>query len=143
MEKIAAAKAAFEALDIHQKAEFVDKYDLYYDKLSQVEGSLKTAVEALKITASSTAGKGYIKVKWTVKGVAAAADGYQVYRSVKRNSGYGTKPYFTTKAGATTYKNTKALKKGKRYFYKVRAFKVVDGKKIYSDWSNKAYRIAK
>ena len=99
------------------------------------------AVESLKLTASSTAGKGYIKVKWTVKGDASYADGYQVYRSVKRNSGFGTKPYFTTKN--KTYKNTKSLKKGTRYYYKVRAYKVVDGKKVYSDWSNKAYRIAK
>ena len=117
------------------------------DKLLYAEATLAaaeiTAVEGLKITASSTAGKGYIKVKWTVKGDAAAADGFQVYRSVKKNSGFGTKPYFTTKAGATTYKNTKSLKKGKRYYYKVRAFKVVDGKNVYSDWSNKAYRIAK
>ena len=115
------------------------------DKLLFAEAKLAVAevkaVESLKITASSVAGKGYIKVKWTVKGDSAAADGYQVYRSTKRNSGFGTKPYFTTKN--KTYKNTKSLKKGTRYYYKVRAYKVVDGKKVYSDWSNKAYRIAK
>ncbi len=135
---IKAARAAYDALpegyDVNQK---------YYDKLVALEKVMAKEVQALKITASSKAGKGYIKVTWKVKGNAAAADGFQVYRSVKKNSGFGTKPYFTTKAGATTYKNTKSLKKGTRYYYKVRAFKVVDGKKIYSDWSNKAYRIAK
>ena len=99
------------------------------------------AVEALKITAGSSAVKGAITVKWTVKGDASAADGYQIYRSVKKNSGFGTKPIFTTTK--QTYKNTKSLKKGTRYYYKVRAYKVVDGKTYYSDWSNKAYRIAK
>ena len=110
-------------------------------KLNRLEQNLIVDVEALKITASSTAKKGSITVKWTVKGNASAADGYQIYRSVKKNSGFGTKPIFTT--AKQTYKNTKSLKKGTRYYYKVRAYKVVDGKTYYSDWSNKAYRIAK
>ena len=110
-------------------------------KLADLKAMVAHSVEALKITASSTAKKGSITVKWTVKGDAAAADGYQIYRSVKKNSGFGTKPIFTT--AKQTYKNTKSLKKGTRYYYKVRAYKVVDGKTYYSDWSNKAYRIAK
>ena len=69
----------------------------------------------------------------------AVADGFQVWKSTKMNSGY-KKAFTTTK---TTYKNTKGLKKGVKYYYKVRAYKVVDGKNVYSDWSNKAYRTAK
>ena len=97
------------------------------------------AVEALKITAKSTAKKGSITVKWTVKGDKAAADGFQVWKSTKAQKGY--KKAITTKK--TSFKNTKNLKKGVRYFYKVRAYKVVDGKTYYSDWSNKANRYAK
>ena len=96
-------------------------------------------VKGLKITAKSTAKKGSITVKWTVKGDASAADGYQVWKSTKQSKGY-KKAITTTKK---SYKNTKGLKKGTRYYYKVRAYKVVDGKKVYSDWSNKAYRVAK
>ena len=136
---IKAAKDAYEALSLDAKKVVYRSSE--YDKLLDLEKLLVKNVEALKITASSAAGKGYIKVKWTTKGVAAAADGYQVYRSTKRNSGFGTKPYFTTKN--KTYKNTKSLKKGKRYYYKVRAYVEIDGQKYYSDWSNKAYRIAK
>ena len=110
-------------------------------KLNRLEASIGYEVEALKITAKSTAKKGSITVSWTVKGNAAAADGYRVYRSTKKNSGFGTKPLFTTTK--QTYKNTKNLKKGTRYYYKVRAYKVVDGKTYFSDWSNKAYRVAK
>ena len=103
------------------------------------------AVEALKVVKnSSKAGKGYITISWSVKGDASVADGYQVYRSTKLNSGYGTKPFYTTKSYTKmTYKNTKDLKKGTRYYYKVRAYAVIDGVTYYSDWSNKAYRVAK
>ena len=113
------------------------------DKLTYLEAVVKAnevkAVEALKITASSTAKKGSITVKWTVKGDTSAVEGYEIWRSTKKNSGF-SKFFTTTK---TTYKNTKSLKKGTRYYYKVRAIAHVDGKKITSDWSNKAYRIAK
>ena len=112
------------------------------EQMASVIASLtQNTVETLKITAKSTAKKGSITVSWTVKGDAKAADGYRIYRSTKKNSGFGTKPLFTTTK--QTYKNTKNLKKGTRYYYKVRAYKVVDGKTYFSDWSNKAIRIAK
>ena len=96
------------------------------------------AVESLKLTASSTAKKGSITVKWNVKGE-ADIDGYQIWKSTKANKGY-KKAFTTTKK---SYKNSKGLKKGTRYYYKVRAYKVIDGKNVYSDWSNKANRKAK
>ena len=141
-EAVEAARAAYDKLSLVSRLSFND--ELYAD-LVRAEQALVLvdikAVEALKITAGSSAVKGAITVKWTVKGDASVADGYQIFRSVKKNSGFGTKPIFTTTK--QTYKNTKSLKKGTRYYYKVRAYKVVDGKTYYSDWSNKAYRIAK
>ena len=59
--------------------------------------------------------------------------------STKHSKGY-KKAFTTTKK---TYKNSKGLKKGSRYYYKVRAYKVIDGVKVTSDWSNKARRVAK
>ena len=95
-------------------------------------------VKGLKITAKSTAKKGSITVKWTVKGE-ADIDGFEVWKSTKHSKGY-KKAFTTTKK---TYKNSKGLKKGTRYYYKVRAYKVIDGVKVTSDWSNKARRVAK
>ena len=96
----------------------------------------------MKIKLKSKAYKGRIKLSWTtnvtVKGVK-----YQIYRSTKKNSGFGKTPFFTTKAGWKPYSNTKKLKKGKRYYYKIRAYKIIEGKKIFSSWSNKANRIEK
>ena len=139
--QVEAARAAYEALTLEEKARVVGS--LPYDNLIDAEEALglnvATSVKELKITARSSAKKGSITVKWTVKGDASAADGYQVWKSTKQSKGY-KKAITTTKK---SYKNTKGLKKGTRYYYKVRAYKVVDGKNVYSDWSNKAYRVAK
>ena len=67
-------------------------------------------------------------------------DGVEIYRSTKRNSGYGKKPIFTTKKD--TYCNS-AVKTGKTYYYKLRGFVVVEGVKYYTGFSNKAYRTVK
>ena len=139
--QVEAARATYEALTLEEKAQVVNT--LAYKNLIDAEEALglnvATSVKELKITARSSAKKGSITVKWTVKGDASAADGYQVWKSTKQSKGY-KKAITTTKK---SYKNTKGLKKGTRYYYKVRAYKVVDGKKVYSDWSNKAYRVAK
>ena len=84
-------------------------------------------------------GKNCIKVAWKDKnGKVIDFDGYQVYRSTKRYSGYGTKPLLTT--GKTYFYNTKSLKKGTTYYYKVRAYKVIDNVRYFTDWSAKSYR---
>ena len=138
---VKAARAAYEALELKEQAQLVG--DLSYDNLIDAEEALGlnvgTAVKELKITAKSTAKKGSITVKWTVKGDASNIDGYEIWKSTKQSKGY-KKAFTTTKQ---TYKNSKGLKKGTRYYYKVRAYKMVDGVKITSDWSNKAYRKAK
>ena len=57
-------------------------------------------------------------------------DYYQVFRSKKRTTGYGTKAIYQTKSGkVNTYINTKSIKKGTRYYYKIRGVRSVDGKK--------------
>lgn len=102
-----------------------------------------SGVKATKIKASSSVSKGAITIKWK-KSKGFKVDYYQVFRSKKKNSGYSTKPFYTTKSGTQkSYKNTKKLMKGTRYYYKVRGVRIVEGKKVFTQWSNKTWRVAR
>ena len=86
---------------------------------------------------------GKVLLTWT-KSKGYKVDYFEVYRSVKKNSGYGKKPFFTTKDGSwSKYLNTKNLKAGKTYYYKVRGVRVIDGKKYCTEYSNKTWRTVK
>ena len=77
-----------------------------------------------------TAGKRKATVKW---GRITGASGYVIYRSTKKSSGYKAVKTIT-KGGAVSFTNTK-LKKGKLYYFKMRAYRTVSGKKVYSSYS--------
>ena len=101
-------------------------------------------VQNTDITLKSAKGKKRgILLTWT-KEKGYKVDYYEIYRSTKKNSGYGKKPFFRTKDGnVTKYLNTKNVKAGKTYYYRIRGVRVVDGKKYYTEYSNKAYRATK
>lgn len=65
-----------------------------------------------------TAGSKKITVKWTkVDG----ASGYKIYRATSKSGKY--KLIKTVKSGKTTYYTNKSLTKGKKYYYKVKAYR--------------------
>ncbi len=98
----------------------------------------KIVLKSTKVTLKN--GKRGIKLTWkTESGKKPEFDGFEIFRSTKRNSGYGKKPIFTTKK--TTYNNS-TVKKGVTYYYKVRGFIMKDGQKVYTEWSTKAKRKA-
>lgn len=87
-------------------------------------------VAKTKIT-SGKATKGKVSLKW--KKVAGAA-GYEVYRSTKKGRGY-TKLATITK-GSTVKLTDKTVKAGKKYYYKVRAYKANEaGVDVYAAYS--------
>lgn len=59
--------------------------------------------------------------------------GYQIYRAASRNGKY-SKVVSRTQKYKGTYTDT-GLKSGKTYYYKIRTYKTVSGKKIYSGFS--------
>ena len=91
-------------------------------------------------------GKKAIRITWYDKaGMEVNFDGVEVYRSVKKNKGYGKKAFYETKDGQYEgyYINTKNLKEGTRYYYKVRGYVVLDGQKYFTEYSYKAFRTVK
>ncbi|MBQ4650042.1 MAG: peptidoglycan-binding protein [Firmicutes bacterium] len=119
----------------------------------------RQALDSIKIKAASAAAPKSMTITWTPSimqededGNQQAAneayttlllakyvDGYEVWKSTSKTEGY--EKVRTT--GKLSYKNTKGLKKGTRYYYKVRAYKQVGEETLYSDWSTITYRKAK
>ena len=104
------------------------------------EGTEKTSgyIYTLKKLNTPTVTKyssNYVRVKWNN---ISGESGYQIARKA-----YGSKYYYIVKTVSYKYSST-TLKttKGKTYYYKVRAYKIVDGKKIYGPWSYvKSYKL--
>ncbi|WP_066392192.1 fibronectin type III domain-containing protein [Neobacillus mesonae] len=89
-----------------------------------------TGVKASRVSTTST------KVSW---GKVTEASGYEVLRATSSKGSY-TK--MATVSSSTLSYTNKRLTKGKTYYYKVRAYKTVSGKKIYSGYSSYVYRKA-
>lgn len=88
-----------------------------------------TATLTLKpIIAKAIAGVKSVKVSW---GVVSGAAGYQVQRSTSATTGFVGIASVTT----TSYNNI-SLSTGKTYYYKVRSYKFVSGKKQYGPYSD-------
>ena len=81
-----------------------------------------------------TAGKKKATVKWSK---VTGATGYEIYMSTKKSSGY-KKVGTNTKNNKISYTKTK-LKRKKKYYFKVRTYRIVNGKKVYSSYSNVKY----
>lgn len=91
-------------------------------------------------------GKKAVRITWYDKnGNEGDFDGVEIYRSTQRYKGYGLKPFYSTKGGKTEgyYVNTRDLKEGTTYYYKVRGYVEIDGQKYYTDYSLKAIRTIK
>lgn len=90
----------------------------------------KTSLKPKKPTVTVKSAKKAAKISWKK---ISGADGYVIYRSTKKNSGY--KKVKTITKGSTTSYTNKSLKSKKTYYYKVRTYKKVNGVTIYSSYS--------
>lgn len=84
-----------------------------------------------KATVTLKAGKKQAAVSWKK---VAGASGYEVFYCTKKDGSY-KKVKTVTKGGMVKYTHKK-LKSGRTYYYKVRAYRTVNGKKVYGSYSS-------
>lgn len=100
--------------------------DFRRDLVVQMPGNTATdAVGNATLTNVQSAGYNKLKLTW---GKADKADGYEITRAVSQNGNY-TLIKTIADASTTTYIDS-GLTTGKNYYYKVRAYRTVDNKKI-------------
>ena len=78
-----------------------------------------------------SAGKKKLTVKWNK---VSGASGYVIYYSTNKNMSSVKK--VNIKGGSKVKTTLKKLKSKKRYYVKVKAYKTVNGKRIYGDFSS-------
>ena len=105
---------------------------------SKVYGSYSSVVSAKpslsKPSLYLSAGSKKAYIKWSK---ISGASGYEIYRASSKK-GYYSKVKTITSGKTTSYTNSKLTRK-KTYYYKVRAYRYVSGKKVYSSYSSVKY----
>ena len=96
------------------------------DYSSSLAATTKPPTPTVKLTSPSTK---KIKLTWT--NINSRTTGYNIYMATSKNGTYKN-------IGSTSNKSfTKgSLTKGKTYYFKVRAYRTIDGKKVYSSYSS-------
>lgn len=105
----------------------------YTAGLQGKNANTKAACRVTAVTAKAAkAGKRKLSVSWKKN---SKASGYQIRYSLK--SSFSGAKTVMVRSGKTTTKKLTGLKRRKRYYITVRAYKTVKGKKYYSSWSKK------
>lgn len=106
-------------------------------------GSASGAKSGKAVPAATTlkakAGAKQIKLTWSK---VSGASGYELYRSTSEDGKY-SKIKTVTKGSTKSYTDKSKVSSGKMYYYKIRAYRKVDGKKVYGEYSKVISKKAK
>ena len=109
---------------------FVTVSGTAYEGSYSREAFAKPQLDRGVIKKLSRSKKTAVKIKWKK---VPGASGYQIYRATRKSGKY-KKVATIKKGGATSYTNKK-LKKRKTYYYRIRPYRIVDGKPQYGRFS--------
>ncbi len=98
-----------------------------YD-MSDKEDTAPAALTKVRIASVKSTAKRTVNIKWNK---VTTAGGYQIKYSTKKNMTEAK----TVTSGTLSKKLTK-LQSGKKYYFKVRAYKSADGSRVYGSWSS-------
>lgn len=124
--KIVSLKAEKKTQDEAKKKAEAAKKKAQQEALKKKYTPSKTSIKSIKKLKKNQAKITWKKVK--------NATGYEVYQSMKKNSGY-KKVKTITKNKKVTYKAGK-LKKKKTYYFKIRTYRKAGGTTYYGNYSN-------
>lgn len=106
----------------------VDGTQYFGSYATSVKTATKTSTPKIsKITSKSKKAT----IKWNK---VSGASGYEIYMATSKNGKY-SKIKTINKSSTVNYTKS-SLKKNKTYYFKIRTYKTVDGKKIYSSYSS-------
>lgn len=94
--------------------------------------SVKVALAKVKITKAKSLSSKRVQIVWKK---VSGASGYEVYRAKTKNGRY--KKVGTLSSGKKVSFTDKKVSRKKTYYYKVRAYKKVGGKRYYGEYSGK------
>lgn len=109
----------------------VGKTNVYSYAWTTLKTATKTATPALTVKGASKS----VKISWKK---VSGASGYEVFMSTSKNGTY--KKIATLSSSKSSYTKT-GLKKGSSCYIRVRTYKTVGGKKIYSGYQTKGVKV--
>lgn len=93
--------------------------------------SARTRLQNGKITAVNSVDYQSLKITWSK---IPGASGYELYRSTSASSGFSLAKRITS-GGTVSFQNS-GLKLNQVYYYRVRAYRTVNGKRVYGSFSS-------
>lgn len=113
-------------------------FEMSSDDIEENKSTLKSLSATIKDYAPDAPDWGDITtasrkviLTWTKSG---SSNGYEIYRSTSKKKGYKLIKTIA-KGSRLTYTDNNSLKNGKTYYYKIRAYRKVNGKKVYGNYS--------
>ncbi len=140
----ASKDGTYKKIGTSEKAAYTDKTvtkgKTYYYKVTAVDiggesefsdiSSARAVAPAPSTVKASKAKSGAAKITWSKS---AGASGYEIYMSTSADGGF--KKIKSSGAGSARSFTKSGLKSGKTYYFKIRTYSKVNGKKAYSGFS--------